>query len=230
MSRPRLTVALGAAAFVVLAALLFGPALTRERQPVASTAAPSPFFGTTPIDLRQGQQLCAEDILIPPDAKIAQMVMEQPADRPSPPLEVRLSGPGYDSAPSRVEPGIAGGTIVYVDIDPPDREVFGRLCVRNLGRTSARLVGTTEFRTQAAQQASVDGEPIAADLTLTFLDDRRVSALAFLPEIVDRMTTFRAFLGAEWLLWLLLVLVVVGVPAAAFYALYRALAGGDPGR
>jgi hypothetical protein len=56
-----------------------------------------------------------------------------------------------------------------------------------------------------------------------FYEDRRTSLVAFLPELIDRMTVFRGWLGHAWILWPLAALLALGVPAALGFVLLRAL-------
>jgi len=135
------------------------------------------------------------------------------------------SGPGYRSPPARIAGGQIGYLPVEAPVPPPRPDLFGRVCVRNAGRTTVTLVGTEEFRTATRAATTVDGKPVAPDLALTLFENRAASVPALLPEIVDRVASLRGFLGHPAVVWLLLALVVVAVPAAMLAVLYRALAG-----
>ena len=230
MSRPRLLVVIVAAVFVLVAGLAFGPALLRKRTPAERTVTPAPLQVSATIPLGAGAQACSSPVPLTPGAQVATVILDQPEES-SPPLAVTADGPGYRSPPSTIDAGISGRVPVSVRLEPPERELFGRVCVRNTGNGTANLVGTEEFRTTSLVVTSVDGEPVAPDMTLLLQQDRTVSALGFLPEMLDRMAAFRGFLGVPWLLWPLLVLVVAGVPAAVLYVFARVVRADDaPGR
>ena len=74
-----------------------------------------------------------------------------------------------------------------------------------------------------ALRTTVDGRPVPPDVALSFYEGEPISALAFVPRIVDYMSAFRGFLGTPWIIWPLMLLVAAGVPAAALWVLYRAL-------
>jgi hypothetical protein len=222
LTSPRVVVAVCAVAFVVLAVILFAAPLTEKRTRIASVGAPSPVAETIPIRARPGQVVCATRALLSPDTQVVEVVVDQ-GSRPMPPLEVWADAPGYRSPPARVPAGEPGRHGVTTQITPPDRDMLGRVCLRNAGRAPVTFVGTREFRTITRLITTVDGTPIEPDLTLTLYSATPVSVAGELSHIVDRMTISRGFLGAEWLVWTLLVLVAVGVPAATLAALYRAL-------
>ncbi len=221
MSRTTRVVVVTAIAMLLLGGLSMGRGLVRERQPVASTPTPAPLFNVAPLVLRDGQTACTSDIALTPRTQVAELLVNQdPADVPE--LSVTADGPGgYTSPPVRAR--ITQGRTLTARLEAPQRALFGRLCVRNEGPGTARLVGTNEFQTRSRARSSIDGEPVEADLTLTLYEDRRTSVLGDLPAIVERMAVLRGFLGHTWLIWPLLVLVAVGTPLAVLRVLALAL-------
>ena len=221
MSRPRLVVAVIALGLVAVAAVAWLGPLTRERTPIASTGAPAPVNQITPISLAPGRLLCATDIALGPRMQEAELILT--GEGPAPPLVVRAQTRGFTSPPATIPETGPGLHAVRVAIEPPPANAIGRVCVRNAGRTAANFVATTELRTYTKLRTFVDGEPHSADLALKFYERRQVSALGDLPGIVDRMAIGRGFLGAAWLVWLLLAVLAVGVPLLVLRALAGAL-------
>lgn len=224
MSRPRVVVAVTALLLVAVALLGWRGPLTRERTPIASTGAPAPVNVITPIELAPKGLLCAADIAIGPRMQEAELILT--GDAPGPPLVVRAQVPGYTSPPASIPASGAGTHPVRVAIEPPRENAIGRLCVRNTGRTKAVFVGTTELRTYTKLRTFLNGEPVASDVALKFYERRQVSALGDLPGVVARIAIGRGFLGAAWLVWMLLALLVVVVPVLVLRALAGALSDG----
>jgi hypothetical protein len=197
------------AATCLVGALLFAPFLLRDRDLVASTPSPRPLFNVTfiPVD----GQLCVSDVTIPHDARELRFQLRTPG-----PVRVTLSAHGYRA--------MATGTGA-VGITPPRTTRLGTVCLRPQRR--GELTGTTEPRTLSRPHGAVDGRPIATDAYLAFYARRQASALAETPQIVHRMGAFRPGVVGPWLLWPLLALVVLGIPAALLAAL---LAGARRGR
>lgn len=222
MSRPRVVVLLTTALFLLAAAVLFAGPLTRERTPVASTGTPPPFGVRSPILVRPGQELCAEDVLLSSRAAVAELVLDQ-GRTPAPPLSLTVRSGDRRSAPVAVPGGGTGVFPLRAPFTAPSTDERGSVCLRNDGRVAAQFVGTEEFRTMTGLRTTVDGQPVPPDVALNFYEGSTVSVMSFLPRIIDYMTAFRGFLGAAWILWPLLVLVVAGVPLAVLWAFSRAL-------
>ena len=221
MSRPRVALALVAVALVLVAALAWAGALTRERSPVGATGAPHPVDEVTEIEVGAGEVLCATNLALGPPTAVAELHQRQDGRRP--PVSVRAEGPGYASPEVELPQGERGRKPFTVPIEPPDRDLIGKLCLRNEGDDELILAGTTELRTYTRLQTTVEGDPVDADVALTFYGDEPVTAVSAVPLILDRMSALRGFLGATWLNWILFVLVVVGVPVLVFRALDGAL-------
>jgi hypothetical protein len=222
MSSAARAVAVVAVAFVAVAVLAFWGPLREGRRPVVSTAAPPPKTQVAPIDVQAGQELCAHDVVLTPRSELAELVLNDTA-RPVPPLEAHASADGYASPPARVVRDSPTARTLTARIRPPDRELYGRFCVRNRGPDVVTLVGTNEFGTQTHARTELDAQPIEPDVALKFSEDRVVTLVGYVPDIVRRMSVFRGWLGAPWLVWVLGVLVVAGVPVGVGFALYRAL-------
>lgn len=227
MRRPVVITAATALAFVFLAVVLFKSPLTDKHTRIASVGTPNPVNTESQVRLKAGSRLCLTRTLLSPRTEIAELVVMQ-GDAPTPPLEVVAEGPGYRSPVARIPASEPGRHPVTARIQPPDRELIGQLCVRAAERKPVTFVGTVEFRTITRSIGTIDGTPIGEDVALKFYTEERVSALSELGNIVDRMTISRGFLGAAWVVWALIVLVAVGVPAAVLAALHRSLSGPGP--
>jgi len=213
-------------AIVVVCALLavatLGGALTQERAATSTVVTSPPFRATAVVELKARQRACVSDFVLPRDAEVAVLLLDQ-GERDAPPVDVTADGPGYTSPVTRVPGGATGRVPLSVRITPPPRDLLARICVRNAGARKLRLVGTQEYRQLSPAKTTVDGRDVGPDLALTLQRERRVTAVGFLPTILDRAAELSGLPGAGWLIWVLLAAVVVGVPVAVLTALTRAL-------
>jgi hypothetical protein len=214
---------LATAAVILIGALVwFVPFVGRSDQPVSSTGASPPFSNVTPVRLRPSSVLCMTNVTIDTDARIAQFTTI-PETSPSPPLRVSASGPGgYRSAEVEVPGGQRVPGPQTAAIHPPSHPLIGQVCIRNAGRTAISLVGTTEDRTSGREQAVVDGARIAPDVQLTLLARGHRTLLQETPAALRHMAAFKGTFVSVALLWVLLVLVVLGVPALVVAAVAAA--------
>jgi hypothetical protein len=97
------------------------------------------------------------------------------------------------------------------------------VCVRNVGGDAVSLVGTTEKRTNGRMQTVIDGRPVAADVSLQLVQGSTTTLLREIPDIVERMSAFKGWFVSDAVLWALLVIVVVGVPALVVAAVAAAV-------
>jgi hypothetical protein len=214
-------VAIPAAVACLVAAALFVPFLARGRTLIASTPSPRPLFSVSFAALPPGGRLCASDVTIPHDARVLH-VQARTFGRPGPALAVTLSAPGY-AARARVAAGYPDETTLAVPFRPPALTTLGRVCVGRAAAAPLALVASGEPRTQSRPRNTVDGRPVGVDAYLAFTTGRTGSAISQTPAIVGRMAAFRPGVVGPWLLWPLLVLTVLGVPAGVAWALRRAL-------
>jgi hypothetical protein len=216
---------LATATVILIGALVwFLSFVGRSDQPVSSTGASPPFSNVTPVRLRPSSVLCMTNVTIDTDARIAQFVTI-PETSPSPPVRVSASGPGgYRSA----EVELPGGQRVpgpqTAAIQPPSHPLVGEICIRNAGRTALSFVGTVEDRTSGREQAVVDGARITPDVQLTLLAHGHHTLLRETPAALHHMAAFKGSFVSVELLWLLLGLVVLAVPALVV----GAVAAGTP--
>ena len=220
MRRPLVVVAATAVAFVLLAVVLFDRVVGEERTRIAVVGAPPPTLSESPVVLPAGKRLCITRTLLSPRADVVELIVSEQQKRPTPALELVAEGKGHRAA-VRIPPGPAGRHPVTARLNPPDRDLIGQVCVR--ARSEVVLVGTTEFHSISRSISFIDGERIPPDPALKFYTADEVGLLDDLGGVVDRMTIARGFLGASWIVWGLLVLVAVGVPAAVLTAFARTL-------
>jgi len=221
-SRRWLLPALSGVAIVILL-LAFGIGwLTKDRVAYTGTPTPPAFADITPIELRPGQEACETEVAFERDTRKA-VVLSAKFPGEGPPLRLTARGGGW-SASGRIEGGYMGAGPLAADLPAPPRSLLATVCVENTGRRAVALQGTTEGRIQARPITSVDGEEIPAKMTL-LLTEGAPRSLADRPgEILDRIAAFKPpFVGKASLI-LLLLLVLVGVPGAVVYAIWRGIA------
>ena len=219
---PRGAIAFTVALLALVAAAGFLPFLTKERNIAVSTPATNPVF-TSPalIQVPGGERACLDDVLLDPEADLARFRVGTYGFE-GPPLVLTLFGEGYrERVP--VSRGFADNADLGVTIRGPERELIGGVCIANEGRRLIALYGTAEGRTQSRVDVTVDGEPLpATDVALAFYEREPGTVIERIPDALDAMAAFRP-IGA-WLTWPLLLLVLIGMPALAIWALARAFA------
>jgi hypothetical protein len=217
---PRALAGLGAGLGLLIAFFAwFLPYLTRERENVAGVPVPSPLIAQTPVRMNPGSEACLSDVAFDTDAELVELTALT-TPRPRPPMEIVAEAPGYRetaTAPGGYEPL----TALYARIDPPKRSVVGTLCIRNRGKRRIDLLGTTDARTAVGRPVTrIDGEEVAADITVRLLSTHPGSVVERLGQLVDRIAAFKPGLfGAPVFLWAVLLLTAIGVPAAAIYSM-----------
>src|SRR4051812_30917743 len=209
---------------VVFGALVwFVPYVEQSRQPVSSTGASPPFYSVRPVPLAPGSLACMTDVTIDTNAGLAQFVAI-PGSQAAPPLRVSARGPdGYQSPAVQLSGGYRNPTPQTAAIRPPTRALIGEVCVRNVGRVAVSLVGTTEKRTSGRERTVIDGRRVAPDVQLQLLQNRTRTLLEEAPETLQHMATFKGPLVSSGLHWLLLLLVVLGVPVLVIAAVASAV-------
>jgi hypothetical protein len=228
LSEPRTFLALGVGLGLLIACLAwFVPYLTREREAVSGVPVPPPFFVQEQVNLKPRSEACLSEVAVDTDADFAEFTVLT-GKRPGARLAVAFEGQGYRET-ATVPAGYTPPTVVRAPLDPPDRSVIGTLCIRNTGERRVALLGTSDARTVVARPTTqVDGEEVVPDVSVRFLSAESGSVLERLGEMMTRLASFNpGLLGAPALLWLLLVLVVVGIPTAAIYAVLSSFRDSD---
>jgi hypothetical protein len=217
--------ALGGALLVlaVAAVAVFVPYLSREREAVAGVPVPSPFAVQENIRLAPDQEVCLDAVAIDVDSEIAEFSVISKT-KSGPPLRVSADAPGYRSA-AEVDGGYVSPDTIRVPLEPPTRSLLAEFCVANRGKRKVDLLGAHEPRTASRVIARVDGTDIPQDLTLRFLSEDSGSVLARLDSLIARMSAFHPPVLETPVLWLLLALLVLVLPAAAIYAVVSSFRG-----
>ena len=228
LSLPRTFAALGVGLGLLIACLAwFVPYLTRERAAVSGVPVPPPYFVQEKVNLKPGSEACLSEVAMDTDADFAELTVLA-GKRPGARLAVAFEGQGYRET-ATVPDGYNPPTVVRAPLDPPDRSVIGTLCIRNAGERRVALLGTSDVRTVVARPTTqVDGEEVVTDVSVSFLSADSGSVLERAGKMMTRVASFKPGLfGAPALLWLLLVLVVVGIPTAAIYSVLSSFRGSD---
>jgi hypothetical protein len=165
-----------------------------------------------------GKRLCMREIAI---ERHARQVRFQVGTyfKPGPPLLLEITAPGYRSA-SRVAAGYPDNARLSLPVKPPPRDTLVTACFTNLGRRKIAFYAATD-RAVSRAQVTLGGKPVEGSPAFGFWEGRSVSIADRADVTVERMATFRGFLGHAWLLWALLVMFVLGMPAALAVALWR---------
>lgn len=201
------------------------PWLTREAGVVVATPVAPARFQLSTVELKRGEVACVENAVIPSDAAVYMFAGSLPPDveaRRAPRLEVRASGDGW-RARGEIPRGWPHG--LSARLDPPPRDVVGRVCLRNRGHVTAVLNANAEPGATGRAFSTHDGKRTDAAINLQLLRGEPASRLSRLGEMVERATSFSwAPLGKGFGL-VLLVLVVVLTPLCAVGAVLWAMAG-----
>jgi len=219
--RPGLVAGACAAAIVAGALALLLPALLAARTATSSTPVRHDLVAHD-IALAAGQRVCVANVPYDRDSAVARLWVRRAPDGGA--LRVVATAPRYRARGDAVlapTQATAGGTAVDVRLAPPATAIAGTLCATNAGSGPIVLVGTDQARAIERTSASLDGTPLRQAPSLSLLEARERSVLARTGELLDRAAALGPF--GPWLLWALLPLVVLGVPALVVTALLRAL-------
>jgi hypothetical protein len=225
---PRTLAGLGAGLGLLIACIAwFVPYLTRERENVSGVPVPTPLFAQDQVELRPGSEACLSDVAFDTDAETIEVTALR-GKSPGPRLAFVAEGPGYRQN-TAVPGGYTPTAVLRAEIDPPERSLIGTLCIANRGPRPVALLGTTEARTVVARPTTrLNGVEVPPDITVRLLSTDRGSVLERAGELVDRVAAFNpGVFGAPPVLWLLLLLVAVGAPAAAVYSIVSSFRDSD---
>lgn len=212
------------AAGVLLGALLwFRPYLTKKQASVSAVPAPNALTAINPYPLAPGQQVCMTSVAVEPNSLAAQFQLHpaKPGPQGGPPVTMVLSAPGYRSV-SQLAGGYPGG-LATVSMTPPRHSLLGTACFIDRGNTGVVLLGSAEARTVSRSATSIAGVSVVGDVSLTLLDTRPGSLLEQAGTIFGHASNLTDHLIPVWLVWILAVLVLCGVPLGIIAAFYTAL-------
>jgi hypothetical protein len=209
------------AAFVVVAAVLWIPWATKSRVVIASTPVPAPLFGITPAPLAGGATACMQGVTFDPQTEIGEIGFNTKG-KPGPRLAITASAPGY-RATSQIRAGDVNNPSARFEIAAPTKSVIGKLCIRNTGKQEISLNGTTEFRTMGRPVLYVNGQQQQVDPTLIFYARGRGSYLSRAGQILRHAAIFTPPFLSRWLLALIGLVALAGVPLAIAVALKKSV-------
>lgn len=227
-------IALGATVAVGLSGLTiaWGSRETSEVQ----TLGVLPVLPVAPI--AAGQEACQTPIGLAEDLRRVRFNVGTNG-KPGTALEVTVREPSTGRAlgSGRVQPGwIDDGTAQNVPVGFVPKDRFVSVCIRNRGPVRAFVfgdiykgrIGTGPIGvrpTVTTSYATIDGEQISGDLSMSFVAAKPRSLLSLVPAMFSRASLFRpGFVGA-WTYWVMLVAAVGLAPLALWRALVRAEAG-----
>ena len=203
------------------------PFVTFEHDAVESTPALGALESRFTVTMKPGDETCIQPVTLTPRSEVARFRVLAAKGRPVP-IVVTASGDGYRSSAVIRDYAAPGDQLPLARLTPPDRELQGRVCARNAGRQPVELVGTDEIRSQVVAETIVNGEPQPnKEIELTLLQEDRRSWLARTGELVGHARAFGADFTPEWLLWIVLVLAALGIPAAAIAGFFLAVREDD---
>jgi len=228
LDRHRVAIATGLFAAVLLVGALtqFLPRLTRQGEVVSNTPVRSDFAAVQPIVLEPGARVCLGDVTFDPAVRSAQLTFAPSATGSAPTrLTLEAFAPGYRaSAATEIARGQGGR--LDIPFAPPRRGTIGTLCVRNSGARTTALAGTGDPRALTRSAIVVDGQRTGQAFSVTLHEAGGRSLLDRTGQLADRTAALSAV--GPWLVWLLLPLLLLGVPAAVLVALRLALRDPDP--
>jgi hypothetical protein len=232
--RSRATLALLAGLVVLAAGAVhwWVPWLTRDRDFSASVPQPPPLFNLPYIGLDARERACFPDAVMDTHSETARFRVHL-GRRPAQPLTLTLGGPGYRLV-RRIPATYTDDATIRVPVRAPARDVAVRVCLSNDGRRRIALFGSDD-QTKAPYSTHVGGRPVKANPQFAFYERRPVAIADRTGVVMARVRTFRPGIVGPGLVWPLVALVVIGVPAGVLFALYAgwsepALRGPDDDR
>ena len=231
MRRRGALVSAAAVAFAILwgAVDSLRPFATFERDVVQSTPGLGALDSRYTLALEPGDVACMKPVTLTPDSEIARLRVLAPEGAPSPPIEITARAGGYRATATAVGYPAGGDTLVAGALDPPDRELRGEVCARNAGETPVELVGAQDVRSLVPADLTFNGEAVEGkDLELTLLEAERRSIAERPGELIDHASKLTASFAPEWLLWIVAVLVLLGIPAGIVGGFFVAVGRDEP--
>jgi hypothetical protein len=209
------------AAFAVVAAVLWIPWATKDRVVVASTPVPPPLFGITPAPLKGGVTGCMQGVTFDPQTQIGEIGFDTKG-KPGPRIAITATAPGY-RATSQIPAGDVDDPSARFNITAPDKAVIGKLCFRNTGKREISLNATTEFRTMGRPDLYVNGQQQPMDPKLIFYARGQGSYLSRAGDILRHAAIFTPPVFSRWVLALIGLVAIAGVPVAIALALKKSV-------
>jgi hypothetical protein len=206
--------------FVLGALFVVRPFVSAQRQMPSEIVSPASLFTTASVPLDPGHPVCFGNAVAERHSELVSFRVSAP-NGPAPQLTVTVKGPGYD-AKAVIPAGLTDGQNAQAPIPAPPYDVPVRVCIRNDGKTPTALFAAAD-RTHSRSLAQIDGKTVQASVWFGFYEPRWRAISERVPLTIDRMTVFRPGYVTSWVLWIIAILFLAGVPIAAVWALVRAL-------
>jgi hypothetical protein len=173
-----------------------------------------------PITVPARGRVCADSIPFGPEVRyVAVRVLPATGTATTGPLlfEIRAADRYYATA--TVPAGLPGGARAIAKVKPYKDEIYGVLCVYNKSSRPLDLAGVPRNGSYASSSKFyINDKPFEdRELSITLLSGTHQSLAARFGSILAHVAAFRP-IGA-WLVWVVLALLVAGVPVATLRAL-----------
>lgn len=206
--------------FVLGAVFVARPFVATQRDMPAEIPSPASLVSTSSVPLAPGKPVCFDNAVAERHSELVRFRVSSPAG-PAPQMTVTVDGPGYD-AKAVIPAGLLDTQTAQAPIPAPPTDVPVRVCIRNDGTTPVGLFASND-RTRSRSLATIDGKNTGQSVWFAFYEPRWRAISERVPLTIDRMTVFRPSWVHPWLLWIIAVLFLAGVPIAVVWALVRAL-------
>jgi hypothetical protein len=212
---------IGAVVVFVLGALfVVRPFVSAQRDMPAEIVSPASLNVTATIPLKPGHPICFDHAVAERHSEFVRFRVSSP-DGPAPQMTVTIDGPTY-AAKATIPAGLLDTQTAQAPIPAPPTDEPVRVCISNDGKTPTALFASTD-RAQSRSLATIDGKLQAGSVWFAFYEPRWRAISERVPLTIDRMTVFRPGWVHPWLLWIIAILFLVGVPVVSVWALVRAL-------
>lgn len=182
-----------------------------------STPGPQPIAAGVPLKLKNGDELCVGNVVLTEDSRFAQFTLSPEASLPGDVI-ISASAPGFSYT---VNVSGENEYALAAPLEPPATEKRGSVCVANKSRRAIVLLGTPPGRGQTISKTTINGKPNDVDASLAIFSSLGSSRIAAFPQMITHASSFSLF--PRWMLWLLALAVVVGVPACLAVALFKSI-------
>jgi hypothetical protein len=199
----------GLALFALFVAV---PFLDKKRDIPAEVPSPPALSEVDLLNVKPGQRLCMSDIGVSKESRGMRFTVGT-YGKPGPALRV-----SFDGRLSGVRAGYADNSTLSVAIPPPPHSELTSVCITNAGRTRVALYGAAD-RARSRVTTTIDGSAQPATVALSFSEAKPVSFLGQAGVIAGRIAVFRGFVDHAWIVWLLAIAMVFGVPVLIGVAL-----------
>jgi hypothetical protein len=173
-----------------------------------------------PITVPARGRVCADGIPFGPEVRYVAVRVLPPAGTRTPsPLFFEIQAADRYHATATVPAGLPSGARAIAKVKPYEDEIYGVLCVSNRASRPVDLAGVVRNGSYASSSRfDINGTPFEdRELSVTLLSDTHQSLFARFGAVLSHVAAFRP-IGA-WLVWVVLALLIAGVPVATLRAL-----------